>query len=61
MRAAVLTEYQEPLEIQDVDRPDPEPHGVVAEVEACGVCRSDWHGWQGNWEWFDYKPPLGHI
>ncbi|MFB6360535.1 MAG: zinc-binding dehydrogenase, partial [Halobacteriales archaeon] len=18
-------------------------------------------GWQGNWEWFDYKPPLGHI
>jgi alcohol dehydrogenase/NADPH2:quinone reductase len=61
MRAAVLTEYQEPLEIKDVDRPDPEPNGVVAEVEACGVCRSDWHGWQGNWEWFDYKPPLGHI
>ena len=44
MRAAVLTEYQEPLEIKDVDRPDPEPNGVVAEVEACGVCRSDWHG-----------------
>jgi alcohol dehydrogenase/NADPH2:quinone reductase len=61
MRAAVLTEYQEPLEIQDVERPEPEPDGVVAEVEACGVCRSDWHGWQGNWEWFDYKPPLGHI
>jgi alcohol dehydrogenase/NADPH2:quinone reductase len=61
MRAAVLTAYQEPLEIKDVDRPDPEPNGVVAEVEACGVCRSDWHGWQGNWEWFDYKPPLGHI
>lgn len=61
MRAAVLTEYQEPLAIQDVDRPDPDPDGVVAEVEACGVCRSDWHGWQGNWEWFDYKPPIGHI
>jgi len=61
MRAAVLTAYQEPLAIQEVDRPDPDPDGVVAEVKACGVCRSDWHGWQGNWEWFDYKPPLGHI
>ncbi|MFB6353301.1 MAG: zinc-dependent alcohol dehydrogenase family protein [Halobacteriales archaeon] len=61
MRAAVLTAYQEPLEIQDVERPEPDADGVVARVDACGVCRSDWHGWQGNWEWFDYKPPLGHI
>ena len=21
---------------------------VVVEVKACGICRSDWHGWQGN-------------
>jgi alcohol dehydrogenase len=61
MRAAVLEEYEEPLNITDVDRPRPDPDGVVAEVDACGVCRSDWHGWVGNWEWFDYKPPLGHI
>jgi alcohol dehydrogenase/NADPH2:quinone reductase len=61
MRAAVLAEYREPLDIRDVERPDPDPNGVVARVDACGVCRSDWHGWQGNWEWFDYKPPLGHI
>lgn len=61
MQAAVLTEYKEPLDIRDVDRPEPDPDGVVASVNACGVCRSDWHGWQGNWEWFDYKPPLGHV
>lgn len=59
MNAAVLEEYQEPLAIKDVPRPEPEPHGVVARVDACGVCRSDWHGWQGNWEWFDYKPREG--
>lgn len=61
MRAAVLEEYSEPLAIKDVQRPKPDPDGVVARVDACGVCRSDWHGWVGNWEWFDYKPPIGHI
>lgn len=61
MRAAVLEEYEEPLDIRDVDSYAPSPDGVVARVDACGVCRSDWHGWVGNWEWFDYKPPLGHV
>lgn len=61
MRAAVLEEYKEPLDVRDVERPTADPDGVVAKVDACGVCRSDWHGWVGNWEWFDYKPPLGHI
>lgn len=61
MRAAVLEAYEEPLAIRDIDTYDPRPDGVVARVDACGVCRSDWHGWVGNWEWFDYKPPLGHV
>jgi alcohol dehydrogenase/NADPH2:quinone reductase len=61
MRAAVLEEYEEPLHIRDVERPTADPDGVVAAVNACGVCRSDWHGWVGNWEWFDYRPPLGHV
>ncbi|MEL7345958.1 MAG: alcohol dehydrogenase catalytic domain-containing protein [Pseudomonadota bacterium] len=47
MKAAVLTAFRAPLEIQE--RPDPEcpEDGVVLEVAACGVCRSDWHGWVG--------------
>ena len=30
--------------------PDPSPgaEGVVIEVGATGVCRSDWHGWMGH-------------
>lgn len=48
MRAAVLQEFGEPLEITDVERPSPAPHGVVIELEACGICRSDWHGWKGH-------------
>ena len=61
MRAAVLREYGEPLEIADVESPDPAPDGAVVEVEACGVCRSDWHGWQGDWEWVGAKPPKGQV
>lgn len=61
MRAVVLEDFQEPLEVQDVERPEPESHGVVAEVNGCGVCRSDWHCWQGDWEWFGYRPDPPHI
>jgi len=49
MRAAVLEEHGEPLSIEEVDAPEPAPDGAVVELEACGVCRSDWHGWQGDW------------
>ena len=61
MRAAVLAEYGEPLELQDVDEPDPGPDGAVVETEACGVCRSDWHAWTGDWDWVGAKPPRGQI
>lgn len=33
-----------------VELPDPVPadDGVIVRVEATGVCRSDWHAWQGH-------------
>ena len=61
MRAAVLEGYGEPLAIHEVDPPEPAPHGVVVEVEACGICRSDWHAWMGHGEWADDRVPLGQI
>ncbi|WP_137286334.1 zinc-dependent alcohol dehydrogenase family protein [Halorussus salinisoli] len=61
MKAAVLREYAEPLEIQHVPDPEPDSHGVVVETEACGICRSDWHAWQGHGEWADDRVPKGQI
>ncbi|MBX0322851.1 zinc-dependent alcohol dehydrogenase family protein [Halomicroarcula sp. F13] len=61
MRAAVLTGYGDPLTIRDVDPPDPAPDGAVVAVEACGICRSDWHAWQGHGEWADDDVPLGQV
>ncbi|MBP7001791.1 zinc-dependent alcohol dehydrogenase family protein [Amaricoccus sp.] len=48
MRAAVLREYNADLSIEAVADPRPEEDGVVLKVLACGVCRSDWHGWTGE-------------
>lgn len=48
MRAAVLREYNAPLSIEEVAEPGCPQDGVVLKVLACGVCRSDWHGWVGE-------------
>ncbi|MBT8424904.1 MAG: alcohol dehydrogenase catalytic domain-containing protein [Silicimonas sp.] len=48
MRAAVLREYNAPLSIEDTAEPDCPVDGVVLKVLACGICRSDWHGWVGE-------------
>jgi len=48
MRAAVMHAFEEPLSLETVPDPSPEPDGVVVEVQATGVCRSDWHGWMGH-------------
>lgn len=46
MRAARLTGWRE-LEIALVPEPMCPVDGVVLEVLACGICRSDWHAWIG--------------
>lgn len=61
MKAAVLREYGEPLEIEDVPDPEPDSYAVVVETDACGICRSDWHAWQGHGEWADDRVPKGQI
>lgn len=48
MRAAVLREFNAPLSIEEVPDPACPPDGVVLRTIACGVCRSDWHGWVGE-------------
>ena len=48
MRALVFETYGGPLEVRDVPAPEPSAGGVVVRVGATGVCRSDWHGWQGH-------------
>ncbi len=48
MRAAVIREYRADLSLEKVADPTCETDGVVLRVLACGICRSDWHGWIGE-------------
>ena len=48
MRALVFDEYGGPLTVREVPDPVPPDGGVVVQVRATGICRSDWHGWQGH-------------
>jgi alcohol dehydrogenase len=48
MRALVYDAFDGPLQMRDVPAPTASARGVVVRVGATGVCRSDWHGWQGH-------------
>jgi alcohol dehydrogenase len=57
MKAAVYESFQGPINIINVTDPSPKDHGVVIEVKATGLCRSDWHGWMGH----DHDIVLPHV
>jgi alcohol dehydrogenase len=61
MRAVVFDEPGELMDVQEIDRPEPDPDGIVVETEACGICRSDWHAWRGDWEWLGVSPTPGLV
>jgi alcohol dehydrogenase len=44
----VFEEFGGPVEVRSVADPTPPPGGVVVEVHATGLCRSDWHAWAGH-------------
>jgi propanol-preferring alcohol dehydrogenase len=50
MKAAVLREIGKPLAIEDVLKPSPGAGEVLIRVEACGVCHSDVHLADGDWD-----------
>lgn len=47
MKALLLSEYNR-LEIADLPMPRPGPDEVLVRVEACGICGSDVHGYDGS-------------
>ncbi|MFC7155900.1 alcohol dehydrogenase catalytic domain-containing protein [Halomarina halobia] len=61
MRAVVSNGPEEPMTVEEVDPPECDPDGVVVETEACGVCRSDWHAWKGDWSWIGLMMSPGLI
>jgi len=47
MKAALMTEFDGPLPVEEVAEPECPVDGVIVGIRACGVCRSDHHAWKG--------------
>lgn len=48
MRAVQFDAFDETPYVAEVAMPRAVAGGAVIKVEATGLCRSDWHGWQGH-------------
>jgi propanol-preferring alcohol dehydrogenase len=49
MKAAVVTDFHSPLEIQDLPVPEPGPGQVLVRIETSGLCHTDIHAAHGDW------------
>jgi len=58
MKAAVVTDFQAPLQIQEMPQPQAGPNQILVRIEASGVCHTDIHAAHGDWP---VKPTLPFI
>ncbi len=57
MRAVYYDQFGKRPELRQVPIPKISTHAVLLKVAAAGICRSDWHGWQGH----DSDIQLPHV
>lgn len=57
MRAILVEQFGVRPAVAEVPDPAAADHGVTLRVAATGLCRSDWHGWQGH----DHDIRLPHV
>ena len=58
MKAAVVTDFRSPLQISDVEMPEPGVHDVLVRIESSGLCHTDIHAARGDWP---VRPSLPFI
>lgn len=62
MNASFIEGVRAKARVEKVEIPEIGPDDALVRVVASGICRSDWHLWNGDWAWFNQKlyPTLGH-
>lgn len=64
MRTLRVEAFRQPLVIHNVAIPEIGEDDALVRVTASGICRTDWHLWNGDWVWAGLKLPmpttLGH-
>jgi alcohol dehydrogenase len=57
MKAILLESFKNPPRVAQVPDPETPEQGILLEVRASGLCRSDWHAWMGH----DLDIVLPHV
>jgi propanol-preferring alcohol dehydrogenase len=62
MNTSVIDAVRGVARVERVAIPEIAADDALVRVVASGICRSDWHLWNGDWGWFDQKlgSTLGH-
>lgn len=62
MNASIIDGVRQLARVEQVAIPEIGPDDALIRVVASGICRSDWHLWNGDWAWFNQKlyKTLGH-
>jgi alcohol dehydrogenase, propanol-preferring len=56
MKAARIIKVNEPLQVQELQTPNPKGSQVLIKIQSSGVCHSDVHVWEGYYEGIDGQP-----
>ncbi|CAM3908874.1 MULTISPECIES: zinc-dependent alcohol dehydrogenase family protein [Pseudoalteromonas] len=60
MKAVVYEKFGQAPKVMNVKEPELADDGVIINVRATGVCRSDWHGWKGHDSGIELPHVPGH-
>lgn len=61
MLVAQATGVRSPVKVMSVPVPEIGPEDALVRIQASGICRSDWHIWNGDWGWFGVVMPEGGV
>ena len=58
MHAVQMDQVLKPLVLRDMPVPEIGDDDALVRVTASGICRTDWHLWNGDWGWIGVKLQL---
>ena len=58
MRAVQADAIRRPMVLRDIAIPEIGEQDALVRVVASGICRTDWHVWNGDWTWAGLDLPL---
>ena len=61
MRVAQATGVRSPISLATMPVPEIDEEDALVRIVASGICRSDWHIWNGDWVWNDISLPEGGV